>query len=123
MSPTTGNLSPQFYVVFNNEFSTLPFLRQQQQPPHWSQLLNQFWYLATDQNFELSNTWETIPSPDEHVPRILPSKGDFSAQQEDSWQSEGGELAPTRTAEIPDNPVPCSIASTKNQGLAMPYFE
>ena len=97
ISPTTGNFSPPFHDVFDDEFSTLLFLRQQQQSPHWSQLVNQSRYLATDQNFELSNTWETILSPDEHVPPVPPSKGDVSAQQEGSWHFKGAELAHART--------------------------
>ena len=91
MSPTTGNLSPQFHVVFDDEFSTLPFLRQQQQPPHWSQLVNQSRYLATDQNFELSNTWETIPTPTNHSPRIPETEGANNADR--PCESEGGALA------------------------------
>ena len=75
MSPTTGNLSPQFHVVFDNEFSTLPFLRQQQTPPHWSTLVNQSRYLATDQSFELSNQWDTIPTFEGHSPCVPLSEG------------------------------------------------
>ena len=88
MSPTTGNISPQYHVVFDDEFSTLPFLRQQRQPPHWSTLVNQSRYLATDRNFELSNTWETLPAPKLHSPRLPESEG-APVVDDRSHESEG----------------------------------
>ena len=88
MSPSTGNLSPQFHVVFNDECSTLLFLRQQREPPHWSKLVNQARYLATDQAYELSNTWETLLAPTHHIPRISQHEG-ASLPSNDSSQSEG----------------------------------
>jgi len=35
----TGHISPQFHVVFDNEFSTLPYLTSHEAPLNWQQLL------------------------------------------------------------------------------------
>lgn len=133
MSPSTGNLSPQFHVVFDDEFSTLPFLRQQKEPPHWSTLVNQSRYLATDQEFELSNEWETIPAPKLHEPRIpeyegdrtttpQPKTDDSASTQHVLPKSEGDKLPeePSSSAEPNKNKIPAE-PDTETE-LGMPAF-
>ncbi|KAL7463725.1 hypothetical protein ACHAXS_009080, partial [Conticribra weissflogii] len=35
LNPNTGLISPQFHVVFDDDFSTVPHLRKGTVPPHW----------------------------------------------------------------------------------------
>ena len=93
MSPTTGNLSLQFHVIFDNEFSTLPFLRQQRIPPHWSKIVKQSCYLAIDQAYEISNSWDTLPAPNHHTPHVPVSEGTAA-------------ILPTHNAPLSDNDYP-----------------
>ena len=37
----TGHVSPQFHVVFDDEFSTVQYLRSGERPPFWEQLVEQ----------------------------------------------------------------------------------
>ncbi|KAL7464587.1 hypothetical protein ACHAXS_004925 [Conticribra weissflogii] len=39
LNPKTGLVSPQFHVVFNDEFSTVPHLRKGTVPPNWAEAL------------------------------------------------------------------------------------
>ena len=39
---TTGLVSPQFYVVFDNPFSTVPYLNSGTTPPNWADLVMHF---------------------------------------------------------------------------------
>ena len=81
MSPMTGNVLPLCNVIFDDEFSTFPFLQHHRTLPHWSKIVNQSWYLATDQSFQLSNDWETLPAPNYHTPHLPVSEGPPDATQ------------------------------------------
>ena len=39
LKPWTLHISPHFHVVFNDEFTTVPFLRSGDVPSHWTQLV------------------------------------------------------------------------------------
>eukprot|EP00957_Ditylum_brightwellii_P044675 3386972-Ditylum_brightwellii.AAC.1 len=39
LNPRTGHVSPQFHVVFDDDFSTVPFLRDGTVPPFWAELV------------------------------------------------------------------------------------
>jgi hypothetical protein len=56
-NPTTGHVSPQFHVVFDDEFSTVPFMEKGQIPPNWDELYNNNRDLATDEDFNLAKSW------------------------------------------------------------------
>ena len=38
-NPTTGRVSPQYQVVFNDDFSTVPYMEAGTVPPHWEDLV------------------------------------------------------------------------------------
>jgi hypothetical protein len=57
LNPKTLRVSPQFHIVFDNEFSTVAFMRNGEIPPHWSALVQQSAELATDEEFDLATTW------------------------------------------------------------------
>ena len=59
LSLTTGLVSPQCHVIFDNDFSTVENLRLGTFPTNWAELnINQGEY-ATDINFQLSQEWTT----------------------------------------------------------------
>jgi hypothetical protein len=39
-NPHTGHISPQFHVVSDDDFTTVPFLRPSQIPPFWAELIH-----------------------------------------------------------------------------------
>jgi hypothetical protein len=46
-NPKTGLISPQFHVVFDDEFTTVPYMERGEVPPHWHELFKQsreLWY-------------------------------------------------------------------------------
>lgn len=57
LNPKTLHVSPQYHVVFDDEFSTVPFMKNGEVPPHWSDLVKQSTELATDEDFDLATTW------------------------------------------------------------------
>jgi hypothetical protein len=38
--PSTGHVSPQYHVVFDNDFTMVPCMEARTIPPHWSDLLD-----------------------------------------------------------------------------------
>ena len=39
LNPATGHVSPQFHMVFDDEFSTVPFMGEGTIPPNWKDLV------------------------------------------------------------------------------------
>ena len=50
-NPKTGFVSPQYHTVFDDDFSTLKYVRKQVQPLHWSVLVQNASQLTTDDFF------------------------------------------------------------------------
>ena len=57
LNPRTLRVSPQFHIVFDDEFLTVPFMQNGEIPPHWSELVNCASVLATDEDFDLATSW------------------------------------------------------------------
>jgi hypothetical protein len=39
LNPQTGHVSPQFHMVFDDDFTTVPYLWTATVPPHWAELV------------------------------------------------------------------------------------
>ena len=39
LNPTSGHISPQFHVVFDDNFGIIPYMREGTIPPHWDELV------------------------------------------------------------------------------------
>ena len=64
MNPKTGLVSPQFHVVFDDTFSTVPHIRSGTVPPNWAKLVRDSSELVTDQEYDLTRTWfEGVQDP------------------------------------------------------------
>ena len=53
----TGNVSPQFHVVYDDEFSTVPYLAGSVTPPNWENLVKHSSEHSVDNNNALSKSW------------------------------------------------------------------
>ena len=56
-NPTTGRVSPQFHVVFDDDFSTVPSMVSGTIPPNWGELLKHSSEMATPKDVNLADTW------------------------------------------------------------------
>jgi hypothetical protein len=50
----TGQVSPQYHVIFDDTFSTVPYMDAGTVAPHWDDLLRQSTKKATNKNFKLA---------------------------------------------------------------------
>ena len=57
LNPKTLIVSPQFHVVFDDEFSTVPFMRDGEVPPHWRDLVQHSAEVVSGDDFDLATTW------------------------------------------------------------------
>ncbi len=53
LNPQTGHVSPQFHVVFDDHFMTVPFMEKNEVPPHWAQLVENLQEKVTEEHYEL----------------------------------------------------------------------
>ena len=65
---TTGHVSPQYHVVFDDDFSTVENLRLGTVPTNWTELNLTQTEAATDENFQLSNEWSSDISGNQTEP-------------------------------------------------------
>jgi hypothetical protein len=56
-NPRTGRVSPQYHVVFDDTFLTVPFMDNGTVPPHWADLHKHSTKRATDEEFNLAEEW------------------------------------------------------------------
>jgi hypothetical protein len=56
-NPSTGHVSPQYYVVFDDDFTMVPCMKARTIPPLWSDLLQSSSELASKQAFNLAQSW------------------------------------------------------------------
>ena len=68
LNPRTGHVSPQFHVVYDDDFTTVPYLRTATVPPHWAELVRTSSKIQTDSH----NTWESLRETG------VPDAGDFN---------------------------------------------
>jgi hypothetical protein len=56
-NPSTGHVSPQYHVVFDNDFTTITYMEAGTIPPQRSDLLHSSSKLASKQAFNLAQAW------------------------------------------------------------------
>ena len=59
LNPATSHVSPQYHVVFNDEFSTVPFMREGTKPPIWIDLVQRISKSVSTENIDPKDTWFT----------------------------------------------------------------
>ena len=56
-NPTTGHVSPQYHVVFDDDFSTVSYMEEGTVPPNWADLVSYSSEHASSQDYILAETW------------------------------------------------------------------
>jgi hypothetical protein len=59
-NPCTGHVSPQFHVGFDDDFTTVPYLRSSKVPPFWADLVPASTKLHIHNKRQV-NTWQSLP--------------------------------------------------------------
>ncbi len=72
-NPRTGHISPQFHIVFDDDFSTIPYLPTSQVPPFWVELVRASSKLHVYTKRQV-DTWQSLPE-------LTPEIGDFTSDQ------------------------------------------
>ena len=57
LNPKTGHVSPQYHVVFNNNFTTVQHMRDGTLPPSWQDMCQRSSESATNEAFDLVDIW------------------------------------------------------------------
>ncbi len=57
LNPWMGHVSPQYHVVFDDLFTTVPFMEKSEVPPHWADLVERSREHVTDEHYELAKMW------------------------------------------------------------------
>ena len=56
-NPTTGRVIPQYHLLFDNDFITVPYMESGTIPPKWENLVKYSSEMATSQYVDLGDTW------------------------------------------------------------------
>ena len=56
LNPRTGLVSPQYHLVFDDDFSTVPFISSNEIPPHWSTLVSNSSERTPTADYKLADT-------------------------------------------------------------------
>ena len=118
LNPHTGHVSPQYHVTFDDDFSTLPFVRKGIEPPHWTTLFDQSTYKATDSPFEATEHWTSprfLPSHmTPHCPRV-PAPSPSLAPEGETVQEDPSDVPP-----LVPRPPPIQQLASQPAGSAQP---
>jgi len=63
LNPCTGHVSPQFHVVYDDDFTTVPYLQTAAVSPHWAELVHASSTIALYTECKVG-TWQSIPELD-----------------------------------------------------------
>ena len=55
-NPTTGRVSPQYHVVFDNDYMTVPYMEAGTLPPNWEDLIEHSCETATAEDIKLADS-------------------------------------------------------------------
>ena len=103
LNPHTGHVSPQFHVVYDNDFTTVPYLRSVDVPPHWAKLVEASSHLEVQTERQVG-TWQSLPELDI-------DSGDFSS---DSSQASTPPINQDCEGEVHSEAVPKNVESPHN---------
>jgi len=106
LNPRTGHVSPQFHVVFDDDFTKVEYLRKMTVPPHWAELVRSSADVQLYTEGQ-TTTWQSLPDLDKEP-------GDFLHEQvQPNQTSEGGISQPLH--DVQNNRVSFSDAQVRNE--------
>jgi hypothetical protein len=136
-NPSIGHVSPQNHVVFDNDFTTAPYMEAGMIPPHWSDLVHSSSDLASRQAFDLAQAWLGSTNQDNtdlqftDNPVIDPfaivtdhhtSNFTQSAHLDQATTSITYQKQPSTTAVLPQTKMTVSKGGTLTLGLRRPLI-
>jgi hypothetical protein len=71
LNPRTGHISPQFHVVYNYDFTTVPYLRTMTVPLNWAALVAASAIIEIYTEKQIG-TWQSLPE-------LVVEAGDFTS--------------------------------------------
>ena len=89
LNPSTGHVSPQYHVVFDDNFTTVSNLRSGTVPSNWKMLVEKSSFSSTDEQYSLSDTWLRENTFGPHDPESAPPMVDKLASSSPVPASEG----------------------------------
>jgi hypothetical protein len=112
LNPRTGHVSPQFHVVFDDDFTTVDYLCKMTVPPHWAELVRSSAEVHQYTERQVT-TWQSLPELDKE-------DGDFSYEHfpspHSSQGSEGAHLSSSQSLHNMQNKrVSFSDAPVRNE--------
>ena len=141
LNPRTLHVSPQYHVVFDDTFSTVPFLRAGEVPPHWKDLVANSSESVTNEKFELANIWaaednEDTPDDKEDISLSIsrsfdpisqdevrgsqPPEGDNPSSSSNVEASEGDKSPPDSPLFMPEMPDLDAITLRRSSRVRRP---
>jgi hypothetical protein len=63
LNPCTEHVLPQFHVVYNDDFTTVPYLTTATVPPHWDKSVRASSTIALYTESKVG-TWQSLPKLD-----------------------------------------------------------
>ena len=57
LNPTTGHVSPQYHVVFDDHFTTVPFVNKNNTLLNWASLVENSREYVTEEEYKLAQEW------------------------------------------------------------------
>jgi hypothetical protein len=108
---STGHVSPQFHLVFDNDFTTVNHLKLGTVPTNWPELFENSRELATTHTYQLHGDWTKETSTQPSI-QWLSAAVDSQPTMLDSLLDSSSNL-PSREDEILDN----DINALQNEGV------
>ena len=125
LNPKTGLVSPQYHVVYEDQFSRVHHMRDLKVPPNLAQLVQNSSQLVTLEPYDLTKAWfegqddptaDTILQPLDND-ALSNLQGTITRSQDETFSSEGATVTSTNTTsskEVNINP---------NEGVVDPTYK
>ena len=72
LNPSTGHMSPQYHLVFDDEFTTVRHMCEKTVPPNWREFMETSSFSFTEEQFSLADVWLRNDSLDPSYPNSAP---------------------------------------------------
>jgi hypothetical protein len=125
-NPSTGHVSPQYHVVFDDNLTTVQYMNDKLVPPNWANLVENSSELATKQSFVLAKNWSQessnntdLQAPDNPVVDPFAIVTDHHISKNRSCQQDQNTGSPKKqsssTTTLPDK----ELAVSNGDGLTL----
>ena len=102
LNPRTGHVSPQFHVIYDDDFTTVPYLRTGKVPEHWAELVKASEEFSVSDNQK--DTWNSLE-------RSTSEEGKFSIENK----------LVTMNGASPQHSISGPTELDRNEGIVNPH--